>query len=126
MCCTRCCPCSWCSPCHNGGLLAAPNQMALLERTDVGRDINRPYYDRDARAAALAQPVVKATLGLLRWRAANDDVFQGDFSCEPLDDRRLRLGWRSGDRRLDAEIDVVARTFVVRLDGTSISEPGGF
>ena len=111
---------------YYGGLLAAPNQMELLARTDVGRDINRPYYDAGSRAAALAQPVVHATLGMLRWRAANDGVFQGEFSHEVVDANRLRLRWRSGGRELDAEIDVAERTFVVTLDGAAIREPEGF
>lgn len=111
---------------YYAGLLAAPNQMELLGRTEVGRDINRPYYDAASRAAALAEPVVQATLGLLQWRAANDAVFQGEFSCRAVGPSRLTIGWTAGERQLVAEIDVADRTFSIELDGVPIDHPQGF
>ncbi|MGD2044494.1 MAG: sucrose phosphorylase, partial [Acidimicrobiia bacterium] len=53
---------------YYAGLLAAKNDMALLGRTGVGRDINRPYFDRETIEAALESEVVQQLLGLIRYR----------------------------------------------------------
>lgn len=111
---------------YYGGLLASPNQTDLLRQTDVGRDINRPYYNPANRATALSQPVVQATLGLLRWRSANDEVFTGRFSCVVVGEHGLHFTWVTDDRRLEAGIDLGDRTFVVSLDGASITDMEGF
>ena len=41
------------------GLLAGENDMALLRRTGVGRDINRHRYDAAEVDLALSKPVVR-------------------------------------------------------------------
>lgn len=110
---------------YYGGLLAAPNQMELLGTTEVGRDINRPYYDAASRRAALEQPVVRATLDLLRWRAEHDEVFQGTFASE-ANGGVLKLRWETGEHRLEAEIDLPGRSFVIEIDGRRIDGWAGF
>lgn len=111
---------------YYAGLLAAPNQMELLHRTGVGRDINRPYYDTPARAEAIAQPVVQATLDLLRWRAAHDDVFRGSFSCSAPRPGEFALAWTGGSDDLVASFDLSARRFTVSVAGRDISDWAGF
>lgn len=61
------------------GLLAGGNDMALLQRTGVGRDINRHHYTRQEIEADLEQPVVKSLLALIRLRNAHP-AFQGRFA----------------------------------------------
>ncbi len=46
------------------GLLAGANDLDLLRRTGVGRDINRRYYTRHEVAAELTRPVVQALFEL--------------------------------------------------------------
>ena len=111
---------------YYAGLLAAPNDMALLELTGVGRDINRPRYDAARMAEALDRPVVRGTLGLLRWRSANHELFDGTFELLDGAANELTLRWSHGDRRLDATIDVATRTFRVVLDGRVWVEPAEF
>jgi len=60
------------------GLLAGTNDMALLRRTRVGRDINRRYYTAGDVEAALARPVVRSLLALLRLRNTHP-AFAGTF-----------------------------------------------
>ncbi len=110
---------------YYAGLLAAPNQVALLSDTGVGRDINRPYYDDTSRRAALEQPVVRATLDLLRWRAQHDAVFQGSFTSAAVGSS-LHLEWDSPAGRLQADIDFAERSFRVDLDGEQIVARDGF
>lgn len=50
------------------GALAGHNDMQLLGRTNVGRDINRHYYTPEEIDAALQRPVVRALLQLCRLR----------------------------------------------------------
>lgn len=50
------------------GALAGGNDMELLARSSVGRDINRHHYTREEIAADLERPVVRAQLGLFRFR----------------------------------------------------------
>ena len=76
------------------GLLAGHNDMALLARTGVGRDINRHYYTRGEIEPALEQPVVE--------RPARADPpaqlpsrLPGDFELAPSPDDVLDLRWRN-------------------------------
>jgi sucrose phosphorylase len=64
------------------GLLAGVNDMDLLARTGVGRDVNRHSYTPDEVAEALAQPVVVALVDLIRLRNTHP-AFGGDFTFGP-------------------------------------------
>ena len=56
------------------GLLAGGNDMELLRRTGVGRDINRHYYTPDEVQQQLKRPVVQKLLALLRFRNASRSI----------------------------------------------------
>ncbi len=101
---------------YYAGVLAAPNDMARLGRTHVGRDINRPAYDRAALEHATHRPVVARTLDLLRWRRDNAELFDGAFSFEREGTSGLRLRWHNEGRDLRADIDLAARTIDIELD----------
>ncbi len=105
---------------YYAGLLAAPNDMDLLARTGVGRDINRPYYDRAELDAALARPVVRRLIDLLRWRTARSDLFDGEFELLDGPPTDLGLRWTGGGHRLEARIDVAARTHRIDVDGVAV------
>ncbi len=77
------------------GLLAGTNDLDLLARTGVGRDINRHYYSAEEIAASLRRPVVVKLLELIRLR--NDHpAFRGAFEMEETPDEALVLQWRLG------------------------------
>src|SRR5690606_12920170 len=78
------------------GLLAGSNDVALLERTGVGRDINRHYYTPSEIEAALARPVVARLLDLIRLRSSHE-AFDGTFELAESPDHVLDLAWRRGD-----------------------------
>jgi sucrose phosphorylase len=77
------------------GLLAGRNDLDLLARTGVGRDINRHYYDRDEVLDALKRPVVQKLCELIRLRNTHP-AFRGRFFVEDSADDELIMHWRAG------------------------------
>ncbi|OJV83365.1 MAG: sucrose phosphorylase [Cellulomonas sp. 73-92] len=78
------------------GLLAGVNDMDLLARTGVGRDINRHRYTVAEIQAELDRPVVAALVGLIRFRNTHPA-----FAGEPTiggNDSRLVMTWTAGDQ----------------------------
>lgn len=74
------------------GLLAGENDMDLLDRTKVGRDINRHYYSREEVLQDLGKPVVQKLIELIRLRNTHP-AFGGVFKAESMADDALCLGW---------------------------------
>lgn len=104
------------------GLLAGTNDVDLLARTGVGRDINRRYYDAHTLTAALDQPVVRRLLGMLRWRAS-DPVLDGDFTHVDAPNGQICVEWTHTTGTLHAEFDIAASTFQLTMtDGTVIDD----
>jgi sucrose phosphorylase len=75
------------------GLLAGHNDMDLLARTQVGRDINRHFYAEDEIARDCERPVVRRLLELIRLRNRHP-AFGGSFRVEPTGDDELHLRWQ--------------------------------
>lgn len=84
--------CPGISQIYYGGLLAAENDVVLLQQTGVGRDINRPYFDETSLQQALQKPVVKALIKLIQLRRSLQ-AFDGDFS-QTLEPNLYRLNWQ--------------------------------
>ena len=98
------------------GLLAGANDMALLQRSGVGRDINRHHYTRAEVEQALQQPVVQALLGLIRLRNTHP-AFSGSFHVQPGgDDGQLALRWELGVRFVALTVDFKALTHALSVD----------
>ncbi|MBW3093732.1 DUF1964 domain-containing protein, partial [Bifidobacterium sp. 82T10] len=74
------------------GALAGVNDMDLLHRTKVGRDINRHYYSTAEVDEQLKRPVVQALNALCRFR--NElPAFDGEFAYAADGDRSLTMTW---------------------------------
>jgi sucrose phosphorylase len=74
------------------GLLAGANDMALLRRTNVGRDINRHYYSSEEIGHQLARGVVAKLCDLIRLRNRHP-AFAGEFALAETTDDVLDLSW---------------------------------
>lgn len=74
------------------GALAGANDMELLHRTNVGRDINRHYYSVEEIDRDLERPVVKALNALCRLRNQLD-AFDGEFAFGNEGDT-LTFSWK--------------------------------
>ena len=84
--------CPGISQIYYGGLLAAENDVALLQRTGVGRDINRPYFNASTVQQAVQKPVVQALFKLIKLRRTMQ-AFNGSFSHR-LGDNCYQLSWQ--------------------------------
>lgn len=98
---------------YYAGLLALPNDMDLLARTGVGRDINRPYLDVAQIEAALEKPVVRRLLDLIHFRNTHP-AFAGEFRLGGGPGNELRLGWASDRGSLEARMDLSEAGFELR------------
>lgn len=86
------------------GLLAGFNDMALLARTGVGRDINRHYYSEAEIAQALQRPVVQRLIDLIKLRNTHP-AFQGSFKLLAFSAHAIAMEWRCGDDFASLEVN---------------------
>ena len=106
------------------GLLAGHNDMALLARTGVGRDINRHYYGRDEVLRELERSVVQRLLDLIRLRNEHP-AFAGVFQAEEGSDGVLRLKWLQRDAWAELIVDFAERSGELHYsDGTGVTRLG--
>jgi sucrose phosphorylase len=102
------------------GLLAGENDMALLARSGVGRDINRHRYTLTELSEALKRPVVQQLMALIRLR--NDHAaFGGEFSVGGGSSHELVLNWRQGSAELTLVADL--RSLAWRIDSADQALP---
>src|SRR5690606_2736223 len=106
------------------GLLAGTNDMALLERSGVGRDINRHHYTRAEVLDAMTRPVVADLFTLMKVRNSHP-AFHGRFeliesagpnasgSAETL----LDLRWHHEGASARLQIDLQTAEHVLELSG---------
>jgi sucrose phosphorylase len=87
------------------GLLAGTNDMALYAQSGEGRDVNRHRYTAAEVADALAGPVARAQLDLVRLRSSHP-AFAGRFSITSLGGSRLELSWDQGPHRATLAVDL--------------------
>jgi len=100
------------------GLLAGSNDMKLLDRTKVGRDINRHYYTGREVAEQLSRPVVQRLLALIRMRNEHQ-AFGGDFHLKPTSDDIVVLEWRRDAHSALLEVNLAATSAFITLSTSS-------
>ncbi|ACM30988.1 MULTISPECIES: sucrose phosphorylase [Rhizobium/Agrobacterium group] len=74
------------------GLLGGLNDMELLRKTGVGRDINRRFFEDREIDLALESPLVKRLSDLIRFRNTHP-AFNGSFEVATDDTGSLVLSW---------------------------------
>jgi sucrose phosphorylase len=94
------------------GLLAGHNDMELLRRTGVGRDINRHYYTASELEQQVKRPVVQSLLALLRLRNGHA-AFQGTFHAAATAADRMTLMWSNQSEFARLEIDLTGMHAVI-------------
>jgi sucrose phosphorylase len=94
---------------YYGGLLAGSNDLDLLRRTGVGRDVNRHYYTPADLNDQLQRPVVRSLFDLIRFRNTHP-AFGGDFHLLPCDDQSIRIEWRRNAEwaRLSVDLETMS------------------
>ncbi len=101
------------------GLLAGTNDMDLLRRSGVGRDINRHYYTPAELETQLKAPVVRSLLELIRFRNAHP-AFAGDFRVHSPGESSISMEWSKPPDWARLDVDVADQSAVI-----SYSDPAG-
>lgn len=78
------------------GLLAGENDMNLLAKSGVGRDINRHYYTVEEIDRTIQRPVVQSLFELIRFRNQHP-AFDGTFSLLETGESKITLRWDNGE-----------------------------
>lgn len=87
------------------GLFAGENDMDLLAKTNVGRDINRHYYTKNEIHDHLERPLIKELKELMLLRN-NHDAFNGDFNLLKSEKHILHIKWTKKEEFAEMRIDL--------------------
>ena len=87
------------------GLFAGTNDMELLARSRVGRDINRHYYTPVEIQTSLAKPVVRRLTDLMRLRNSHP-AFSGNAEVEASNAQRLSISWKNAEHWAKLGVDL--------------------
>ena len=87
------------------GLLAGTNDMDLLARSKVGRDINRHYYSPAEIVESLKKPVVQRLLELIRLRNTHP-AFAGEAEFDIPNHHTLVITWKHAEYWAKLEVDL--------------------
>ncbi|MDP5142749.1 sucrose phosphorylase [Rheinheimera baltica] len=98
--------CPGISQIYYAGLLAMENDVELLQKSRVGRDIGRPYLTADKVENALQKPVVKALCQLIKLRRSLQ-AFNGKFS-QTLNNDQYQLCWQHEAHTASLEISLAS------------------
>lgn len=90
------------------GLLAGSNDVDLLSRSHVGRDVNRHYYTREEIVREVERPVVQCLFRLIRFRNTHP-AFGGDFIVT-RDGSTITATWTRGAENAVLTADVTDAT----------------
>ena len=94
------------------GLLAGENDMTLLAKSGVGRDINRHYYTPEEIDRAIQRPVVQSLFELIRFRN-HHPAFNGLFSLSETPDSNITMRWDNGVEWAMLEVDFAFGSYFV-------------
>ncbi|MBA6349711.1 MULTISPECIES: sucrose phosphorylase [unclassified Colwellia] len=92
---------------YYAGLLAEGNDITLLSKTNVGRDINRPYLNNERIEQALNKPYTKAIISLIKLRN-NTEAFNGEFTVNS-NVSTLEMKWQKDDDSTTLIVDLADR-----------------
>jgi sucrose phosphorylase len=87
------------------GLLGAHNDVELLARSGVGRDINRHYFTPSEIAASLNTPLVRRLIELIRLRNSHP-AFNGSCTAGLAARDRLTIHWRLDEHCISLSVDL--------------------
>jgi sucrose phosphorylase len=88
---------------YYAGVLGLNNDMTLLAKSQVGRDINRPYLDDASLQNALNTPFFAAMKTLIILRNTHP-AFNGEFTIS-LKDHSLKMQWQLNEQAICLHID---------------------
>jgi sucrose phosphorylase len=96
------------------GLFAGENDMDLLAKTNVGRDINRHYYTKNEIKQKFETPLICKLKELMVLRN-NHQAFNGTFNFLDSDDSILTIKWVNNNDWAELYIDFVVNEIRVNF-----------
>lgn len=94
------------------GALAGKNDIELVEKTQMGRNINRHNYTLDEIAEDVKRPVVQRLFELMKFR--NEcTAFDGSYELLPSPDHIVHIRWHKGQSSAELYADVAAKTYQI-------------
>jgi sucrose phosphorylase len=103
------------------GLLGGTNDMELLARTGVGRDINRHYYTAAEIETSLRSSLVRRLIELIRLRNSHP-AFGGECTVDSAAQNLLSICWKSGGNQIRLQVDFAIPCATIE-DSTGQSAP---
>jgi len=103
------------------GLLAGENDMSLLAKSGVGRDINRHNYTPEEIDRAIQRPVVQSLFELIRFRN-HHPAFNGSFSMPETRDSGISMRWDNGDNWALLEVDFASGSYSISKSPVELPE----
>jgi sucrose phosphorylase len=94
------------------GLLAGENDMTLLAKSGVGRDINRHYFMPEEIHRAIQRPVVQSLFELIRFRNRHP-AFHGMFSMPEASESEIIMRWEDGVDWAMLEVDFSSGSYSI-------------
>jgi sucrose phosphorylase len=95
------------------GALVGKNDIELVEKTQMGRNINRHNYSLEEIAAEVKRPVVKRLFELMKFR--NEcRAFDGSYELLPSADHIVHIRWHKGAHSTELYADVASTEFEIR------------
>ena len=101
------------------GLLAGANDMDLLARSSVGRDINRHFYTPAEVLDALKKPVVQKLIEIIRLRNTHP-AFGGEPSIVSAAPNELSITWQKESDWARLEVDLAKKCAVIEYSGEGL------
>lgn len=89
------------------GLFAGENDMELLEKTNVGRDINRHYFTKNEIQENLKRPLIYKLKELMLLRN-NHLAFNGEFNLVETSENILHIKWINITHYAELYIDLTS------------------
>lgn len=87
------------------GFLTGENDLELLSKTRVGRDINRHYFTNKELKEHLKKPVVKNLSKLMTFRN-NHPAFRGTFILKETPSDILNIRWEKGEEWTELHVNL--------------------
>ncbi|QNK42313.1 sucrose phosphorylase [Caproicibacter fermentans] len=99
------------------GLLAGKNDIEFLEKTKVGRNINRHYYTKEEIGREVKRPILKKMYAIMRFRNSYP-AFGGEVSVEDSGlESRLTIRWTKEKYSAQLHADLKTRQFEITYTG---------
>jgi sucrose phosphorylase len=92
------------------GLMAGKNDVDLVEKTKIGRDINRHYYSVEEIDQEVQRPVLRKLYELMRFRNSYP-AFDGDLIINDKENGKFQLTWEKDSHKALLEVDLKNKKF---------------